>query len=212
MEERTLSIAPALAGTIAPGRIDPGELAFDIDGVVANTMRLFLDIVRDRYGINHIRLEDITSYNLEDCLDIDPEVIVGAIRILLQGDYPHVLHPMEDCRRVLERMARVAPRLLFVTARPNREVITHWLHDLLPLPAKTIEVVATGSFEAKTDVLRTAGVGYFVEDRLETCFLLAEAGLAPIVYRQPWNRRPHPFTEVGGWGDIEALLRFPLGF
>ena len=212
MEERTFSGVPVPAGTSAPERIDPEALAFDIDGVVANTMRLFLDIVRDCYGINHIRLEDITCYNLEDCLDIDPEVITGGIRMLLQGNYPHELHPMAGCRQVLDRMARVVPRLLFVTARPNREVITRWLHDLLLLPAKAIEVVATGSFEAKIDVLRTAQIGYFVEDRLETCFLLAEAGLAPIVYRQPWNRRPHPFIEVGGWDDIEALLRFSPGF
>ena len=212
MEDDTRANAPAPAGATASGPIAPSELAFDIDGVVANTMRLFLDIVRDRYGINHIRHEDITCYNLEDCLDIDPEVIGGGIRILLRGDYPHVLQPMEGCRRVLERMARAVPRLLFVTARPNRDVITRWLHDLLDLPESAIEVVATGSFEAKIDVLREARVGHFVEDRLETCFLLADAGIAPIVYRQPWNRRPHPFTEVGGWGDIEALLCFDPGF
>ncbi len=212
MEERTRSNAPPQTGTIVPVRIAPGELAFDIDGVVANTMRLFLDILRERYGVNHIRLEDITCYNLEDCLDIDPETITGGIRMLLQGDYPHVLHPMAGCRRVLEQMARAVPRLLFVTARPNREVITSWLHDLLRIPEKAIEVVATGSFEAKIDVLREARIAHFVEDRLETCFLLADAGIAPIVYRQPWNRQHHPFIEVGGWDDIEALLRFSPGF
>ncbi len=211
MEERTLSGTPAAAGSNAWGYIDPGNLAFDIDGVVANTMRLFLDIVRDNYGINHIRLEDITSYNLEDCLDLDPEALLGGIRILLQGDYPHTLHPMSGSRRVLARMARTAPRLLFITARPNRAYIAGWLQDLLALPEAAIEVVATGSFEAKTDVLREAGVQYFVEDRLETCFLLAEANLTPIVYRQPWNRQPHPFKEVGGWDEIEALLRFTPG-
>ncbi len=212
MDKDKRSNAPVPAGATASGRIAPGQLAFDIDGVVANTMRLFLDIVRGSYGINHIRLEDITCYNLEDCLDIDPEVIAGAIRMLLQGDYTHVLQPMEGCRRVLKRMARAGPRLLFVTARPNREVITRWLQDLLNLPEKVIEVVATGSFEAKIDVLRAAQVNHFVEDRLETCHLLADAGMTPIVYRQPWNRRPHPFTEVSGWDDIEALLRFSPGF
>lgn len=34
--------------------IDSRRLAFDIDGVVANTMQLFLDILNDVYGINHI--------------------------------------------------------------------------------------------------------------------------------------------------------------
>ena len=211
MEERAPSKAPLAAGSETWDRIDPGDLAFDIDGVVANTMRLFLDIVRHSYGINHIRLEDITSYILEDCLDLDPDVITGGIRILLQGDYPHTLHPMHGSRRVLVRMARAVPRLLFVTARPNRAYIAGWLQNLLALPEAAIDVVATGSFEAKIDVLREAGVQYFVEDRLETCFLLAEANLTPIVYRQPWNRQPHPFKEVGGWDEIEALLRFTPG-
>ncbi len=191
--------------------IDPAKLAFDIDGVVANTMQLFLDIVRDRYGINHIRLEDITSYNLEDCLDLDPEVIAAAIHCLLRGDGGYDLHPQPDSRRVLTRLARATPRLLFVTARPEGEVIQSWLRALLALPDTAIEVAATGGFEAKADVLAEAGVQYFVEDRLETCFLLAAAGFEPIVYRQPWNRQPHPFYEVGGWGEIEALIRFDPG-
>jgi hypothetical protein len=103
------------------------------------------------------------------------------------------------------------PRLLFVTARPEREVITTWLRALLNLPHAAIDVAATGSFEAKIDVLTANGKSYFVEDRLETCFLLAEAGITPIVYRQPWNRQPHPFNEVCGWNEIEALLHFTPG-
>ena len=30
-------------------RIDPAAVAFDIDGVVADTMRLFVDIVREEF-------------------------------------------------------------------------------------------------------------------------------------------------------------------
>ncbi|MBL0715280.1 MAG: haloacid dehalogenase [Desulfosarcina sp.] len=174
-------------------------------------MQLFLDIVRDLYGIDHVRHEDITSYNLEDCLDLEAEVIETAIRCIIQGDYEHALHPLPGSRRVLERMARSVPRLLFVTARPNREIIEGWLRDMLSLPDTAIEVVATGSFEAKADVLAAGGVRVFVEDRLDTCFLLAQAGLTPILYRQPWNRQSHPFKEVGGWDEIENLLNFIPG-
>ncbi len=211
MADRT---PPYAAPEDRPGgirRIAPSRLAFDIDGVVANTMQLFLDIVRDRYGINHIRLEDITSYKLEDCLDLAPEVITAAIHCLLQGDGGYDLNPMPGSRRVLARMARSTPRMLFVTARPDREVIQSWLRDRLDLPHTAIEVVATGGFESKADALAEAGMQYFVEDRLETCFLLAAAGFEPIVYRQPWNRQPHPFHEVGGWEEIEALIRFSPG-
>ena len=68
--------------------IDPRRLAFDIDGVLANTMQLFLDILRDVYGINHIAYEHITQYQLEDCLDVDPKIISGAAHRIIEGDYP----------------------------------------------------------------------------------------------------------------------------
>jgi hypothetical protein len=106
-------------------------------------------------------------------------------------------------------MARFAKRgevVRFVTARPNQGVIRSWLEATLPLEASQIDVVATGSFEAKTEVLKMHGMRVFVEDRLETCFMLSREGIAPIVFQQPWNRRPHPFREVSSWEEIESLM------
>ena len=60
--------------------IDPASVAFDIDGVFADTMTLFVDIVHQEYRQVHLRYEDITSYMLDDCLDIPPEALDGAGR------------------------------------------------------------------------------------------------------------------------------------
>lgn len=38
--------------------INPVSVAFDIDGVIADAMTLFLDIARDIFHINGIRYED----------------------------------------------------------------------------------------------------------------------------------------------------------
>ena len=38
--------------------INPSSVAFDIDGVIADTMTLFFDISRDVFHINGIRYED----------------------------------------------------------------------------------------------------------------------------------------------------------
>ncbi|MEA3280918.1 MAG: haloacid dehalogenase, partial [Thermodesulfobacteriota bacterium] len=59
--------------------IDPASVAFDIDGVLADTMTLFLDIAREEYDITGIRHEDITCYMLEKCIDIDEEIIEAII-------------------------------------------------------------------------------------------------------------------------------------
>jgi len=74
--------------------IDPSSVAFDIDGVVADTMTLFLDIARQEYNLNSMEYSDITSYKLEDCLDIDPQVIDEIVLRILDGNYSATLHPI----------------------------------------------------------------------------------------------------------------------
>jgi len=186
--------------------LTPQTTAFDIDGVVADTMRLFISIARESFQIDHLRHEDITSYNLEDCLDLKPEIIVAVIEQIIAGTHTPPLHPMAGCCASLARFGQDGHTIRFVTARPEAGVIRDWLENNLPLARRQIEVVATGSFEAKAHVLKDAGVHYFVEDRLETCFLLSRAAITPILFAQPWNRYPHPFREVASWEEIASMM------
>ena len=186
--------------------VAPTDIAFDIDGVFANTMGLFLEIARKDYGINHIRYEDITEYFLEDCLDIDSEIIRVIINRILEGEFEPELRPIDGAVEVLSDIGE-AHRLLFVTARPQLPTVKGWVHSKLPLKASDIEVVATGTFEGKADVLSARGIRYFVEDCLEVCYLLSERGINPILFSQPWNRSSdHPFREVSSWAEIRALV------
>ncbi len=186
--------------------VAPTDIAFDIDGVFANTMGLFLEIARKDYGINHIRYEDITTYFLEECLDIDPEIIRVIINRILEGEFEPELKPIDGAVEVLSDIGE-AHRLLFVTARPQLPTVKGWVHSKLPLKPSDIEVVATGTFEGKADVLSARGIRYFVEDCLEVCHMLSERGINPILFSQPWNRSSdHPFREVSSWAEIRALV------
>jgi 5'(3')-deoxyribonucleotidase len=186
--------------------IDPRRIAFDIDSVIADTMHLFLDIGRELYGIHHIRYEDITEYHLDACLDVPPEIVGEIVQRLIEGDYPCRLHPLEGAARVLDRLTPFGP-LRLVTARPKLGPIQNWMEELLPNQDR-IDITATGGFEAKIDVLLESKVTHFVEDRLETCLLLEEHGITPVLFVQPWNRQPHNFTEVSTWDELEALIDF----
>lgn len=188
--------------------IDPASLAFDIDGVCADTMTLFLDIARDEYSIDGIRYEDITCYTLEECMDIDTGIIEEIITNLLDGTYTIPLKPIDGATKVLTRIGKVHSPILFVTARPYFGPIYDWLLNILSLDHSSIEVVSTGSFEGKTEVLLRNNISYFVEDRLETCFSLKKAGITPVVFKQPWNRESHPFLEVSNWSELESLINF----
>lgn len=188
--------------------IDPAAVAFDVDGVIADTMALFIDIARDEYAINGIRYEDMTCYMLDECLDMDPGIINAILNQILEGNYSGSLQPIDGAGGVLARIARYRRPLLFVTARSHPGPIRDWLHELVPVAPDDIQVVATGTFEGKTAVLLNNGIRYFIEDRLETCYQLKDVGIEPIVYRQPWNRRQHPFIEVQNWRELEELIAF----
>jgi hypothetical protein len=98
--------------------------------------------------------------------------------------------------------------VLFVTARPHLGPIADWVRDCLALASDSIHILAVGSFENKADVLVEHHITCFVEDRLETCYRLQDAGIVPILFKQPWNREPHPFIEVGSWKELENLIDF----
>jgi len=187
--------------------IDSASLAFDIDGVFADTMSLFINIAKEEYKIDNLRYEDISRYYLEECIDLDPEIINEIIIKILDGKHNAPLKPIDGSAQVLTRLGR-SGRLLFVTARPYLGPIHDWILETLPLDSALVEVIATGSFEAKADVLLGKNISYFVEDRLETCFALKEKGVTPVLFRQPWNRNKHPFVEVGNWEELEAMIDF----
>ena len=188
--------------------IDPSSVAFDIDGVFADTMTLFLDIAREEYNIDGIMYEDITCYILEECIDIDPNIIEKIITRIIEGSHRAILKPITGATNVLTRLGRHHSPILFVTARLYQDPIYDWIQSILPLDSDSIEVVATGSFDAKVDVLSDRDISYFVEDRLETCFPLQEAGITPVLFKQPWNRKSHPFKEVSNWRELELLIKF----
>ncbi|RPJ11622.1 MAG: haloacid dehalogenase [Desulfobacteraceae bacterium] len=187
--------------------IDSTTLAFDIDGVFADTMTLFIDIAQEEYNIDNLRYEDISCYYLEECVDLNPEIIRDIIVKILDGKHNAPLKPIDGSAQVLTRLGRNG-RLLFVTARPYLGPIHEWIMNTLTVDSKSVEVIATGSFDAKADVLLKKNISYFVEDRLETCFALQEKGITPVLFRQPWNRQKHPFMEVGNWEELESMINF----
>lgn len=185
-------------------QIAPRDIAFDFDGVVADTFRLFVRMANEDYGYA-FEYEDITDYLFLNAIDMDRAVADKIIEQLT--DIPHELdlQPNKGASETLTRLARVNP-LLFVTARPYGNPVELWFQKTMPHLKDAIRIEATGGSVEKLPVLRERGVRYFVEDRLDTCRMLVEHGITPILYDQPWNREPHPFQVVKDWEDIARLI------
>ncbi len=186
-------------------KILPGEMAFDIDGVIADTFRTFVHTARKQYG-SRITYEDITDYDFRKIIDFDPQMADRIVQMILEDPLGSGIRPMKGAVEVLTRLSWVTP-LLLVTARSDKDAIVKWIQNALGLEGEhTVQLEATGTHEEKLPVLLEQGVKYFVEDRLDTCFLLQERLITPIVFDQPWNRGPHPFYRVRTWEDISNLI------
>ncbi|MCP4049801.1 MAG: haloacid dehalogenase, partial [bacterium] len=149
--------------------INSNSIAFDIDSVVADTMSLFFEIAEKEYNIKGLSLEDITSYNLEECLDVELDTLINIFDRIMRGDYDdYSLKPYVGAPEVIKRLSENGGQVLFITARSVGEPIHDWISKISSTPAGKIEVIATGSFEGKIDFLLEKNIKYFVEDRLET--------------------------------------------
>jgi len=188
--------------------IDPMAVAFDIDGVVADTISLFVEIIRNDFNIKWLKYDDITSYSLEGIDGVDHDVVAAAIEKVLEGNYKGPLKPFDGAPEVLKRLGRDYGPVLFVTARPHPGPIEQWIAETIGLPPESTEIIATGSFEGKTDILLKRNISFFIEDRFETCVLLKDAGITPILFKQPWNRKNQLFFEVNNWKELEAIIDY----
>ncbi|HCC53869.1 MAG TPA: hypothetical protein DEQ20_02935 [Desulfobulbaceae bacterium] len=185
--------------------IHPSLIGFDIDGVVADTMEAFIRMARTGYGAK-IRPEEITEFQVEDCLDLDPSMVEEIFSRLLDEPIACGLRLMRHARQVLTEFADHGT-LTFITARSQKTPIARWLKkELGPQVYDRVRLVATGEHDNKAVHIKEMGLSFFVDDRAQTCLQLAqEKGIQPIVYRQAWNQGKHDLPEVEDWRTIYNL-------
>jgi hypothetical protein len=190
---------------IGKKKIAPGLIGLDIDGVVADTMEAFIRLARCDYGVDTIVPDDITAFEVEACLDLQPHIVDDIFRRLLGAPLESGLRPMEHAVEVLLEFAGQAP-LTFITARPDHGPIADWLRYFLgDAIFANARLVAMGDHDDKGRYIRELGLTHFIDDRAETCVNLAAQGITALVFEQPWNRGRHELATVDNWLAIRDL-------
>ncbi len=187
-------------------KIRPEALAFDIDGVVADTMEIFVDLVRNKLGLKNFSKDSIIEYELYRCVPAPRDAIDELLCITLSDEYTMKIPPLPGAKEFLSKLGQVT-NLRFVTARIWPESIIKWLYNLLPeVKQERIEVFATGDPQAKANILKNLGVSVFVEDRLDTCHSLREEGFQVVLFDQPWNRKENSFIRIKHWDELNNFI------
>jgi hypothetical protein len=190
-------------------RIDPEKLGFDFDGVIADIGEAFIRLACNDYGYCSLRVEDLSSFQVEECLDIPGRIIDRIFDDILEDSLGIGLQPMPGAIETLRGLSRVAA-ITVITARPSLEPVRAWFDHYCDAETNSsIRLIATGDHDDKERYIRQCGLHHFVDDRTITCLHLAEAGLAPLVFSQPWNQGRHQLPSVEDWEQLGALLDIP---
>lgn len=182
------------------------EIGFDFDGVIADTAEAFIRLACSEYGYCSFSPEDITNFELENCLNIPLELVQKIFTDILNDSLTTRLLPMPGAVECLEQFS-LTSTVTIITARSLDNPVFDWLDRFFTKRAKeNIRVVATGDHNDKVRHIRQHSLKYFIDDRAETCNQLAHENITPFVFTQPWNRDRHNLQMVASWEEIRALV------
>lgn len=186
--------------------IQYNEIGFDLDGVIADTGEAFIRLACEEFGYCSFRLEDITSFQVEDCLGIPTDTAERIFHAILKDSLGTGLLPFPGAVQIITDMA-LHTRVNIITARPLKNPVSDWLDHFLPATTcRQIRLIAMGDHDGKARYIKEHKLNYFVDDRAETCLQLAKTNITPIIFNQPWNRNKHNLHSVSNWQEIKDLL------
>ncbi len=194
-----------MASSMMHKKIPPEQLGFDFDGVIADVAEAFIRLADEQYGLQGITKDDITHFDVDQCLAITPAKAEDIFHQILVDSIGTGLKPIDGAVEVLTDLAKRSS-VTVITARPLEQPVHDWLRVFFPQDSlPSIHVVAMGAHDDKARHIRANGIRYFIDDRAETCVQLEGTGIQPIVFSQPWNKNRHQLPMVSSWQEIKAL-------
>lgn len=187
-------------------KIQPESIGFDFDGVIADIGEAFIRLACTDHGYCSIKLEEIKTFQVEHCIDIPAKTVEIIFNDILANSLSTGLKPLPGAIETLARLCSHSD-ITIITARPEIQPVIDWFDNYcLPEDRRKIKLIATGDHDNKEIYIRTCGLTHFIDDRTLTCLQLAEAGLKPIVFSQPWNRNQHNLPSVSNWEELYSLF------
>ncbi len=189
-------------------KIRPHQLGFDFDGVIADIGEAFLRLACQKYNYCSFTLDDIVSFDVETCINIPSSIVLKIFDDILVDSLATKLLPMPGMIEVLQKISTIGP-INIITARSQPQPVLDWFNNYLPASTcKKINLFAMGDHDNKVRYLQQLGISYFIDDRPETCRLITEANLLPLLYSHPWNRKYDSYKRVNNWQEIGHLIDF----
>lgn len=179
------------------------KICLDIDGVITNTLRVWLEIIEQKYGVKAEK-HQITQWELHKCeplTQLSPQQIYGVLD--QPGFYYNLPFLHYACPKVLERL-NSKHEIYLVTARTNAERETRlWMADKLPFLKQEQLVFCANKSLIQADLIiddRAENIEKYMETHPNSDWLIVEYAYNKRLWRTGWS------TCGGDWHELGQLV------
>ena len=178
------------------GNFESMNLGFDIDGVISDFVRTFIELVKKRYDLV-IKEADIYCHDLDLVLGISKEERNELIRETLQEN----LALNADAKKTMEKLYSENHQIFILTARSQdlASVTKGWLKK------KGIPYSQVIQLDEGKKYLADVSLDLVVEDNLEDAIGWSQKVKNILIYDHPWNQSFNVkglFKRVYNWNEI----------
>lgn len=175
------------------------KIAFDIDGVVLNSIEVILEHINRVKG-KKLSVDELVSWELED-LGIDFKTLWDAVDYMYHQPRVEPYHGALEALRSIHR--ETGEPLLFITGRRDPGTALRHL-SALDWNGSMPEMIVTGGTRDKRSYLAEHAVDFIIEDDVRHFQDYIDAGVGVGLMVRPWNRKASvPVNRrFEGWDDL----------
>ncbi len=183
------------------------KIGIDLDDVVFEFTRTFLDFYSGRYG-KLIKFEEVKTYYFEEIFDLPLEKVIDLIRDMVAEG---VAGNMPVCDYAQESILNLADNheIIFLTSRVIRKGTLDSLKKLFPeINFKLIyssNSYAGTNGKTKGEICKEEGIHVMIEDSKEYASEIATNGTKVLLLGKPWNEnfQSHPnIIKINDWKEV----------
>jgi uncharacterized HAD superfamily protein len=187
------------------------KIGIDIDEIIAEFVRGYLELYNKRYNKN-LQFEEIFSYNLFEPLKISKEVSIELADEYYGSENFDNIDLVKGAEEGVRKLKQ-EHELIFITARPShvKEKTEIFIKKLFPDFSSKI-VYSKNFWEEglfKSDICKAHQCDILIEDDLKHALECAEKSIRIILLDKPWNRgiEHKNIIRAKNWNEILEKIK-----
>ncbi len=188
---------------------DEQKIGLDIDEVVANFMKHFLDYSNNKNKTS-FTLEDINNYYLwKTKIHSSKEESISEIMAFQQSEHFEKIDLIDGVKEVLEVLYE-KHTLYFITSRPQEFKEDTKRFFAKYFPNQNFEIIHSEDMQGgktKSEICEELGIEIMVEDNADYALNCAEKGIKVFLIDKPWNKKHSEHENIIKIKELNEFLK-----